>query len=181
MRQKLARKGVMSQPKPDSAITVALPFMGTDGSPDDLTIAALMAAFRDMQGQYGRFLSLQQDALGIDATEGRCLFFLASQGDNGATSKATGAFLGVTSGAMTALADRAAKAGYLERTVHPSDRRSIILKVTPAGAEVVETIALSFRQALSGIFQIASMPAITTVFRAVESALTAPPAPVEEN
>lgn len=46
----------------------------------------------------------------------------------------------LTSGAITALADRLEKLGWLARTPHPTDRRSTLLKLTTKALEAAEEI-----------------------------------------
>lgn len=48
----------------------------------------------------------------------------------GLTPGQLGARLGLTSGTVTALADRLERLGFLQRTPHPSDRRSTMLCLT---------------------------------------------------
>jgi DNA-binding MarR family transcriptional regulator len=54
------------------------------------------------------------------------------------TPRELGARVGLTSGAVTALADRLEKQGWLRRTPHPADRRSVLLELTPAAQTVAE-------------------------------------------
>ena len=50
--------------------------------------------------------------------------------------------LQLTTGAVTALADRLAESGHLERAPHPTDRRRVMLKRTPkADEDLTEEIA----------------------------------------
>lgn len=43
----------------------------------------------------------------------------------------------ITVGAASKIADRAEEAGHVERRAHPSDRRSSLVEVTPAGRELL--------------------------------------------
>lgn len=148
------------------------PFLSTDGSADDMVVTDLLNAFRDMQAQYGRLLGREHSQRALDPTELRYLFYLRKQGDAGATAKAAGTFLGISSGAMTNLIDRTEVAGYVARKSHPTDRRSIVVTITPAGAMTVDGVAATFRDALCGAFDLAAMPTVTAVCRSVEKALS---------
>lgn len=52
--------------------------------------------------------------------------------------------MGMTSGTMTALLDRVAKAGYLTRNDNPEDRRSLLIMATPAGQHAMEWVYEQF-------------------------------------
>lgn len=51
------------------------------------------------------------------------------------TAKELASLMLLTPGAVTHLADRLERAGYLERVSNPADRRSLLLKETRAGEE----------------------------------------------
>ncbi|MEM9997701.1 MAG: MarR family transcriptional regulator [Bacteroidota bacterium] len=56
-----------------------------------------------------------------------------------------GEALGLSSGAMTALADRLVKSGHLQRSRDPMDRRAVLLDLTPeARAEIGAVYRTSF-------------------------------------
>ncbi len=67
--------------------------------------------------------------LGVNRTDGRCLDILDQQGRMSAGELAHQA--GLTSGAVTAVIDRLARAGYVERIADPGDRRRVLVEVTP--------------------------------------------------
>lgn len=54
------------------------------------------------------------------------------------TQRALAHALDVTPRNVSGLVDILEEAGYLERTPHPSDRRAIIVSLTPAGAELMQ-------------------------------------------
>lgn len=57
------------------------------------------------------------------------------QGAGGLTPGQLGARLSMTSGAVTALVDRLERGGYVQRSPHPRDRRSSIIRMTDTGAQ----------------------------------------------
>ena len=59
--------------------------------------------------------------------------------------------MGMTSGTMTALLDRVAKAGFLTRNDNPEDRRSILITATPAGQHAMEWIYEQFDAVIRGV------------------------------
>lgn len=50
----------------------------------------------------------------------------------------------VSSGGLTNRLDRMEKAGFLERVAHPSDRRGILIQLTPSGLELVDKVTTAY-------------------------------------
>lgn len=46
----------------------------------------------------------------------------------------------ISSGGMTSRIDRLEKAGFIERRKHPSDRRGVLVALTPAGFELIDNM-----------------------------------------
>ena len=67
--------------------------------------------------------------------------------------------LKMTSGTMTTLLDRVEKAGFLSRNENPQDRRSLLIKVTPAGQHAMQWVYEQFDDVLRGA--LLNMPAAT--------------------
>ena len=80
--------------------------------------------------RYGAALARR---LGFGFTEAVALQHLALAGEGGLSARGLGERLSVTSGAVTALADRLERAGHLERRPNREDRRSLVLRLTPSG------------------------------------------------
>jgi DNA-binding MarR family transcriptional regulator len=66
--------------------------------------------------------------LGINRTDARCLDILEQRGEMSAGDLAREA--GITTGAVTALIDRLAKAGFVQRVADPDDRRRVLVQPT---------------------------------------------------
>lgn len=100
----------------------------SDSSPEFVTeqLRRLSAA----NTRYGAALAR---GLGFGFTEAVALQHLALAGTEGLSARGLGERLSVTSGAVTALADRLERAGHLERRPNPEDRRSLVLRLTPSG------------------------------------------------
>ena len=79
---------------------------------------------------------------GIHPTDFRCLGYLLARGEP-VSPRDINAYLGLTSGAGTALLDRLEKSGFVRRERHPSDRRSVLIVLDAAAA--AEPIALHQR------------------------------------
>lgn len=106
----------------------------------------LISEIRRSQNATDRFDQAVADALGLNRTDLRCLDILDREGSvsAGRLAQATG----LTSGAMTTALDRLERAGYARRVHDASDRRRVLVEVTPqalrdAGRFYVEHAARS--------------------------------------
>jgi DNA-binding MarR family transcriptional regulator len=89
----------------------------------------LIDEVRRSQNATSRFDQAVADALGLNRTDMRCLDVLEREGSvtAGRLAQATG----LTTGAMTTALDRLERAGYARRVRDASDRRRVIVEVTP--------------------------------------------------
>ncbi|BDZ48073.1 hypothetical protein GCM10025867_03140 [Frondihabitans sucicola] len=142
-------------------------------SASDEKLGELLHSFRLMQLQHGRVIIHKSEELAMGATDIRALFFIAEAGEHGATPKQVAEFLELSTGATTSLVDRMVEAGTLFREAHPTDRRSVILQVTPGGHAAVATVADVYRCALARVIPEASFDAMSQLFRDLAAALTA--------
>lgn len=119
----------------------------------DTDLGRLMTAFRLMQTQHARVLHHESQTRGLNATDSRFVFFLASADGEGVTPKQSGEYLELSTGAMTSLIDRLEQRGHIERRPNPNDRRSILLHLTPSGETVARQIgavySASFREVIA--------------------------------
>ncbi len=96
--------------------------------PEDLT-----AAVRRLDMALSRWHAEVADRLGMDKAELLVMARLAMDESQGPAELARS--LHMTSGTMTAVLDRLAAHGHLERGPHPSDRRRVALHLTPGAHE----------------------------------------------
>ena len=89
---------------------------------------------------------IAQDA-GVTATELRALFRVGRMVS--ITPKDLASHLGMTTGAITAIARSLVDMGLFDRVDHPEDRRSLYLELTPKGHEVMEAIHAEFDSMLA--------------------------------
>jgi len=108
----------------------------------------LIDEVRRSQSATARFDQAVADALQLNRTDMRCLDVLEREGSvtAGRLAQATG----LTSGAMTTALDRLERAGYARRLRDASDRRRVLVEITPhavkeAGRFYSEHEALSER------------------------------------
>lgn len=84
---------------------------------------------------------------GLSVPQFRCLNFVELQ--PGTSVSAVSAFMGTTLATASATADRLARAGLLEAVASATDRRRSELRVTAAGAALLEGMRASARQELA--------------------------------
>jgi DNA-binding MarR family transcriptional regulator len=136
-----------------------------------VTIADLISAFAATRVQNARVVSALAAERGIGATDLRALSFLAAQ--ESPTPKAAADHLGLTTGAMTTLIDRIEKAGLVTRAPHPTDRRSLVLQLTPAGSELMAGTSAVYSQAFTQALEGLDLEQVGAAFTAVATALRA--------
>jgi DNA-binding MarR family transcriptional regulator len=108
----------------------------------------LANAIRASQNRTERFDNAVCQMLGINRTDNTALDIIDRHGR--VTAGDLARELGLTTGAVTALIDRMAAAGYVRRVPDPSDRRRVLVELTPLSKEVSQLIygpvAQDFRQ-----------------------------------
>ena len=89
------------------------------------------------------------DRFGLHTTDLECLDILYLR--KAATAGELAATTGLTSGATTALIDRLERAGYVERTPDPADRRKVIVRIKP---DAVEPIKAAYEPMRKSMFEL---------------------------
>jgi DNA-binding MarR family transcriptional regulator/ActR/RegA family two-component response regulator len=79
--------------------------------------------------------------LGISQNRLAVLLYLSTEPERCASPSALAKQCGVSRAAMTGLLDGLEQDEYVERDVHPSDRRALMIKLTPKGQEFLDWIA----------------------------------------
>lgn len=79
----------------------------------------------------------------------RVLVVIASQGPQNLVAVANG--LGVHPSNATRACDKLVEAGLLDRSDNPADRRNLVLRLTPSGEDLVETMNRARRRSIAGI------------------------------
>lgn len=137
----------------------------------DTNDARLMTAFRLLQTQHAKVLHHESATRGLNATDTRFVFFLAAADGEGVTPKQAGEYLELSTGAMTSLVDRLEKRGHLERRPNPEDRRSILLHLTPSGADVARGIGSVYTAAFREVIAPGDRGALADAFDRLGAAL----------
>ncbi|WP_396289701.1 MarR family winged helix-turn-helix transcriptional regulator [Curtobacterium sp. KT1] len=106
----------------------------TPAAPDD-DAADLMAAFTAVVRANASLVNQLSARAGVHENALRALVLISDTGYSTPTEVA--GYLGLTSGAVTNMIDRMSTAGLLERAPNPNDRRGSLLRLLPAGDDVV--------------------------------------------
>jgi DNA-binding MarR family transcriptional regulator len=88
---------------------------------------------RENQAANDAFDELAYEKLGINRTDGRCLDIIENKGPLTAGRLAERS--GLTTAAVTAVLDRLERAGYARRVRGETDRRQVMVELTPLMAE----------------------------------------------
>lgn len=148
-------------------ITGSTPKLTDDGQVD---VTDVMAAFNEVQMQNAAILKIVAADLGVGTTDIQALAFINGQGS--VTPKQLSEHLELSTGATTSLVDRMDGAGHVHRVPHPTDRRSTLVELAPAGQaairDVSEFYASAFREAVDPFY----LDFLATSFRAIGAAVT---------
>ena len=104
---------------------------------------------------------------GLSASELRALFRVADQGS--VRPKELAAHMEMTTGGITAISHRLVQLHFLERIAHPEDRRSLYLRLTPTGHDIMKLMHSDF----TGMIAEATSMLNAEQLEAFESALSA--------
>lgn len=96
-------------------------------------------------GQTGaRFWGQKVSGLGLTATQAMVMRFLLDRDE--LTSSDLGSRTELDSATMTGILDRLEAAGLIERRPNPSDRRAILVHLTPKGRKTGEELAILMKE-----------------------------------
>ena len=98
-------------------------------SPKRRKVGELIELFRASGSQDDAFDVLAAERLGVNRTDLECLTIIERLG--GASAGQIAVESGLTTGAVTGVIDRLERAGYAARAPDPSDRRRVLVEVTP--------------------------------------------------
>jgi len=84
---------------------------------------------------------------GLSPSDLRALFWIAEHAS--VTPKAVAQHMEMTTGGVTAIANRLVNLGLLHRVAHPNDRRSLYLELTSDGHQVMRDIHTDFNRMIS--------------------------------
>jgi DNA-binding MarR family transcriptional regulator/CheY-like chemotaxis protein len=94
--------------------------------------------------------------LGISQSKLAVLIYLSCEPQLYASPSSLAKHCGVSRAAMTGLVDGLEEEGYVERYSHPSDRRSLMIKLTQKGQQFIDSIAPQDQYRLSELMSVLS-------------------------
>jgi DNA-binding MarR family transcriptional regulator len=103
---------------------------------DKQAIHGVSMALRQLVLGWDRYRESVANQLAVGTSEVVALGFLFQEGP--LTPREIGLRLNLTSGSITALLDRLESSGFVARSQHPDDRRSLLATVTPAGRHAMQ-------------------------------------------
>lgn len=120
---------------------------GPAARPSPEQIDAVMAASRVLVAVTAQSVASVEDRVTLPQL--RILVMIASKGPQNLASVAQG--LGVHASNATRMCDKLVAAGLLHRSDDPSDRRNLILELTPSGQQLVDTMTEHRRAAIEDV------------------------------
>ena len=109
-----------------------------DGEDGITSVAHLRLALRLLETAQRQLRSSIASEIGVGLSELTALETISDL--PGLTPKMLGLELGLTTGAVTALLDRLAASGHVDRLPNPRDRRSVLLGLTDSGAALLARV-----------------------------------------
>jgi DNA-binding MarR family transcriptional regulator/CheY-like chemotaxis protein len=94
--------------------------------------------------------------LGLSQTKLAVLLYLSSEAELCASPSDLAKHCGVSRAAVTGLLDGLEQDGYVERDNHPSDRRALVIKLTPKGQQFLDWLAPQDQYQLSELMGVLS-------------------------
>jgi DNA-binding MarR family transcriptional regulator len=134
-------------------------------------IVDAVASFMSFTEQVAEVWAVSATRARVGSTDLRVLLLLSHS--PGLTPKDVAASVALTTGAITALVDRLEKAGFVVRRAHPSDRRSLVLELTPTGVELVRGVEGGYAAVFDEAFRGADLAVAVRVVEALRTALAA--------
>jgi len=118
--------------------------MAREVEPDD--IPKLTMGLRGLIVSGERLRNVLAHQLGLGPSDLVALGHIHNDGP--LTPRELAARMEVTSGSITALLDRVEKAGFVARDANPQDRRSLLIRATPAGSHSMQWVYSHFDTAM---------------------------------
>jgi DNA-binding MarR family transcriptional regulator len=148
----------------DEAALAALA-KGTNVTPKDGLVRIVQGLRRVDTGTYALRIRLAEK-LGIGTIDINAMAFVGEV--DGLTPKDLGKALNITTGSVTAMVDRLESKGFMVRKPNPTDRRSVLLHLSPEGTEAMPWANDHFAAAAAALIQDSSEESIVDIAEFLE-------------
>lgn len=142
----------------------------TAGVDDSGSVAAFMQAFGAVQMRAEALLKIVATAHDMGVSDLRALYFV--HGGTDVTPRDLATYLDLSSGSVTSLVDRMTRAGFLDRTAHPTDRRSSFLVIAPAGVELIDGEIGFYLEVFDGVAERSDLAVVTGALTELAGSMT---------
>lgn len=150
-------------------MSAASPTAALHAVADRADLTEVLDAFSRVRFQTVRVTAELARELGVAPSDLRALIYLADH--DSVTPKQVAHHLSVTTGALTGILDRVERVGYVHRAAHPSDRRSLLIELTPAGRDAVEETRAVYASAFAAAIAPEHVDLVVAIFDSLAAEL----------
>ncbi|MET4134147.1 DNA-binding MarR family transcriptional regulator [Pseudarthrobacter sp. PvP090] len=144
---------------------LARPEKGAEMTHKDGLLRIVQGLRRVDTGTYALRIRLAEK-LGIGTIDINAMAFVGEV--DGLTPKDLGKALNITTGSVTAMVDRLEAKGFMVRKPNPTDRRSVLLHLSPEGTDAMQWANDHFAAAAAALLQASSEDSITDIAEFLE-------------
>lgn len=157
----------MTTPVPQQVdeLARANPAEGQNATHKDGLLRIVQGLRRVDTGTYALRIRLSEK-LGIGTIDINAMAFVGEV--DGLTPKDLGKALNITTGSVTAMVDRLESKGFMVRKPNPTDRRSVLLHLSPEGTEAMQWANDHFAAAAGALLQASSEENIVDIAEFLE-------------
>ncbi|WP_263428254.1 MarR family transcriptional regulator [Arthrobacter sp. NicSoilB8] len=154
-----------SVPRQVDAPATARPAEGQTVAQKDGLLRIVQGLRRVDTGTYALRIRLAEK-LGIGTIDINAMAFVGEV--DGLTPKDLGKALNITTGSVTAMVDRLESKGFMVRKPNPTDRRSVLLHLSPEGTDAMQWANDHFAAAAAALLQKSSEDSIAQIAEFLE-------------
>lgn len=154
-----------SVPRQDDALATAKRAEGQMVAQKDGLLRIVQGLRRVDTGTYALRIRLAEN-LGIGTIDINAMAFVGEV--DGLTPKDLGKALNITTGSVTAMVDRLESKGFMARKPNPTDRRSVLLHLSPEGTDAMQWANNHFAAAAEALLQESSEGSIVNIAEFLE-------------
>ena len=152
-------------PQQTDELAQAKPAEGANATHKDGLLRIVQGLRRVDTGTYALRIRLAEK-LGIGTIDINAMAFVGEV--DGLTPKDLGKTLNITTGSVTAMVDRLEAKGFMVRKPNPTDRRSVLLHLSPEGTDAMQWANDHFAAAAGALLQASSEDSIVDIAEFLE-------------